>query len=214
MTKAQLRVVIADDHQPLREQVRRGLEESGCIVCGEGATADEAIRLAEEHRPDVALLDIRMPGDGIHAAREISRRLPETSVVMLTQSQDDDDLFDSLRAGASGYLPKGTDPARLGDVLRAAMAGHVAMPRRLVAKVMDEFREPSRRRFAHRSPTAPKLSEREWQVMAHLSEGLETEQVAERLGMSPATVRVHVSSVIRKLQVKDRQSAIDALRAD
>ena len=214
MTDQPLRVVIADDHEPLRVQVREGLEESGCVVCGEGTTAEEAIRLTEEHRPDVALLDIRMPGDGIHAAREISRLLPDTSVVMLTQSTDDDDLFDSLRAGASGYLPKGTDPSRLGDVLRAAMAGHVAMPRRLVAKVMDEFREPSRRRFAHRSPTAPKLSEREWQVMANLSEGLESEQVAERLGMSPATVRVHVSSVIRKLQVKDRQGALDALRQD
>jgi DNA-binding NarL/FixJ family response regulator len=214
VSKSQLRVVIADDHEPLRVQVREGLEQSGCVVCGEGTSAEEAIRLAEEHRPDVALLDIRMPGDGIQAAREISRRLPETSVVMLTQSTDDDDLFDSLRAGAAGYLPKGTDPARLGDVLRAAMSGHVAMPRQLVAKVMDEFREPSRRRCAHRSPTVPKLSQREWQVMANLSEGLDTDEVAARLGMSPATVRVHVSSVLKKLQVKDRQSAIDALRRD
>jgi DNA-binding NarL/FixJ family response regulator len=207
-----LRVVIADDHARIRGRVRAALEADGCIVCGDGATADDAIALADQHRPDVALLDIHMPGNGIHAAREISRRLPDTAVVMLTQSAEDDDLFDSLRAGATGYLLKDTDPARLGTTLRAALAGEAAMPRRLVAKVMDEFRVPSKRRFSRKNPAAAKLTEREWEVMALLSEGLTTEQVAGKLFVSPTTVRVHVSSVLRKLRVKDRKGAFEALQ--
>jgi DNA-binding NarL/FixJ family response regulator len=207
-----LRVVLADDYARIRGRVREALEADGCLVCGEGATAEEAIALAEEHKPDVALLDIHMPGNGIHAAREISRNLPDVAVVMLTQSAEDDDLFDSLRAGATGYLLKDTDPARLGTVLRAAIAGEAAMPRRLVGKVMDEFRAPSKRRFGRRTGPASKLTEREWEVMALLADGLTTEQVAGKLFLSPTTVRVHVSSVLRKLRVKDRQGAFEALQ--
>jgi len=121
-----LRVVMADDHARIRGRVREALEASDCAVVGEGATADDAIRMTLEHQPDVALLDIHMPGSGIHAAEEISRQAPDVAVVMLTQSAEDDDLFDSLRAGAVGYLLKDTDPARLGFILGAAVAGEAA----------------------------------------------------------------------------------------
>ena len=207
-----LRVVIADDHARIRGRVREALELNGCAVVGEGATAEDAIRLAKEHKPAVALLDIHMPGNGIHAAHEISKSLPETTVVMLTQSAEDDDVFDSLRAGASGYLLKDTDPARLGDVLRAVLNGEGAMPRRLLARILQEFSAPTKRRFARKSAAAAKLSEREWEVMEMLSAGLSTEEVAGRLFLSPTTVRVHVSSVLKKLRVKDRESAFEALR--
>lgn len=208
----QLRVVIADDHARIRGRVREALEQSDCVVVGEGATAEDAVRLAQEHKPDVALLDIHMPGNGIHAAREISKTLPETTVVMLTQSAEDDDVFDSLRAGASGYLLKDTDPARLGDVLRAVLNGEGAMPRRLLARILEEFRAPAKRRFSRKSSAAAKLTEREWEVMEMLAEGLTTEEVAGRLFLSPTTVRVHVSSVLKKLRVRDRESAFEALR--
>jgi len=209
-----LRVVIADDHARMRGRIREALESSGCEICGEGATAEEAVRLAVELRPDVALLDIHMPGNGIQAARDIVRSAPEVAVVMLTQSAEDDDLFDSLRAGASGYLLKDTDPATLADKLRGVLDGEAAMPPRLVARIMDEFRAPSKRRFARRSTAAAKLSAREWEVMELLGQGLSTEEVSRRLFLSATTVRVHVSSVLKKLRVKDRESAFKLLRGE
>jgi DNA-binding NarL/FixJ family response regulator len=207
-------VVLADDHSRIRGRVREALEASGCEVCGEGASADDAVRLADEHRPDVALLDIHMPGSGIRAAREIAKALPQVTVVMLTQSAEEDDLFDSLRAGAAGYLLKDGDPATLADSLRGVLVGEAAMPPRLVARIIQEFSAPSRRPFVRKSSAAARLSAREWEVMELLAEGLSTEAVAGRLFLSPTTVRVHVSSVLRKLRVKDRQSAFRLLRGD
>lgn len=212
VTGDQVSVVIADDHTRLRGRVRAALEADGCVVCGEGATADEAIALASEHRPDVALLDIHMPGSGIRAAQAISSTLPETAVVMLTQSADDADLFDSLRAGARGYLLKGGDPGALGAAMRGVLAGEAAMDARLVARILDEFRAPAKQRFRRGSPAASRLSPREWEVMELLAEGGSTDEVAQRLFLSPTTVRVHVSSVLRKLRVKDREAAFRMLR--
>ena len=209
-----LRVVIADDHARIRARVRSALEQGACEVCGEGATAEDAVRLVAEHQPDVALLDIHMPGNGIQAAREITRATPEVAVVMLTQSAEDDDLFDSLRAGASGYLLKDTDPTRLPELLRGVLSGEAAMPARLVARIMDEFRAPTKRRFGRTTVAAAKLSAREWEVMQLLSEGLSTDDVARRLFLSATTVRVHVSSVLKKLRVKDRESAFRLLRGE
>ncbi|NKX54693.1 response regulator [Arthrobacter mobilis] len=207
-----LRVVMADDHAWIRGKVRQALEAGDWEVCGEGATAQEAIQLAMEHRPDVVLLDISMPGNGIYAAQEISRALPEAAVVMLTQSADDEDLFDSLRAGASGYLLKSTDPAALADVLRGVLSGEAAMSPALVTRILQEFRAPSRRVLRRKSAAAAKLSPREWEVMELLAQGLSTEDVANKLFVSPTTVRVHVSTVLRKLRVKDRESAFHVLR--
>ena len=212
VSEGPIRVVMADDHARMRGRIRAALEAGGCVVCGEGATAAEAIALATEHRPDVALLDIHMPGSGIQAAHEITRTLPEVAVVMLTQSVEEDDLFDSLRSGALGYLLKDTDPARLPEALRGVLSGEAAMPRRLVARIMEEFRAPHKRRLARKSPAAAKLSVREWEVMQLLGEGLSTEEVAGRLFLSPTTVRVHVSTVLKKLRVKDRESAFQVLR--
>ena len=116
-----VRIVLADDHARVRAQVRQALEAGGMEVCGEAATAEEALALTLEQVPDVALLDIHMPGSGIHAAHEISRHVPDTAIVMLTQSAEDDDLFDSLRAGACGYLLKGSEPAELATALHAVL---------------------------------------------------------------------------------------------
>ena len=214
MSDDAIRVVMADDHVRMRTRVRQALEAGGCHVCGEGASAEEAIALAMTHRPDVALLDIHMPGNGITAAREIARALPGTAVVMLTASAEDDDLFDSLRAGAAGYLLKDTDPDQLVDALHGVLDGEAAMSRRLVSRIMDEFRSPATPRFARRSRASAKLSAREWEVMELLGEGLSTDEVARRLFVSPTTVRVHVSGVLRKLRVKDRESAFRLLRED
>jgi DNA-binding NarL/FixJ family response regulator len=209
-----LRLVMADDNVRLRSQIRSALEAGGCEVLAEGGSAEEAVELTLQHRPDVVLLDIHMPGNGIQAAQQISRAMPQVAIVMLTQSKEDDDLFDSLRAGASGYLLKGADPATLTDLLRGVLAGEAAMPAHLVTRIMQEFRGPSRRRFLRKTPAADKLSSREWEVMEMLSQGHSTEEVATRLFVSPTTVRVHVSSVLRKLRVKDRESAFRVLSGE
>lgn len=205
-------VVMADDHLPLRTRIRLALEEGGCDVRAETASAEEAVRMAIEHQPDVALLDIHMPGNGIQAAHRISREVPGTAIVMLTQSAEDDDLFDSLRAGASGYLLKDTDPALLPSALRSVLRGEAAVPATLVSRILDEFRGPTRRRFMRKSAAVAKLSAREWEVMELLGQGISTEEVARRLFVSPTTVRVHVSAVLRKLSVSDRESAFRLLR--
>jgi DNA-binding NarL/FixJ family response regulator len=158
------------------------------------------------------LLDIHMPGSGIWAAQQISRKLPRTAVVMLTHSTTDDDLFDSLRAGAAGYLIKGTDPAELPAALRAVMAGEAAIPASRVTRILAEFRGPSRPRFRRRSSAGAKLSAREWEVMEMLAQGHSTDEVGKRLFIAPTTVRVHVSTVLHKLKVKDRRSAFKLLR--
>jgi DNA-binding NarL/FixJ family response regulator len=184
------------------------------VVVGEAATADAAVSLVMSHEPAVALLDIHMPGNGIKAAQAISRAASTTAIVMLTQSNEDDDLFDSLRAGAVGYLLKDGDPALLAGSLRRVLAGEAAMSPPLVARIMEEFRAPTRPRFLRRTPAAARLSPREWEVMELLARGLSTDEVARRLFLAPTTVRVHVSGVVKKLRVKDRESAFEILRGD
>jgi len=211
MADDRLTVVIADDHAPIRAAIRAALEADGFDVVAEAANADAAVALATSHEPNVCLLDIHMPGSGIAAAARVTVALPRTTVVMLTYSRADEDLFDSLRAGARGYLLKDMNPDRVGAALRGVLDGEAALPRALVARVLDEFRSTSKRRLLFRQRRAAELTNREWETMELLREGLTTEEVAERLFISPATVRVHVSSVVRKLQATDRAQALRIL---
>jgi DNA-binding NarL/FixJ family response regulator len=208
-----VRVLVADDHAPTRAGVRLSLEADGFTVVAECATAKRAVELAREHRPDVCLLDIHMPGNGIGAAAEIADTLPDCVVVMLTYSRDENDLFDALRAGAAGYLLKDMDPDRLGSALRGVLAGEAALPRSLMAKVLDEFRGRPRRQVLRREQRSADLTSREWQILEMLSDGLSTDEIAERLFVSPSTVRVHVSSILRKLRVTSRDEAVRVFRS-
>ena len=208
MAVSGLRVVVADDHAPTRAGVRQALEADGCTVVGEVADGPRAVAAALEHQPDVCVLDINMPGGGIPAAAEIVRRLPGTAVVMLTASRDDDDLFDALRAGASGYLLKDMDPDRLPAALRGVLAGEAALPRSLALKVIQQLQSPSRRRLLPGRASGPRLTSRETEVLELMAEGLTTEQIAARLFIGKVTVRTHVSNVLKKLRLPDREAAI------
>ena len=206
-------MLVADDHPPTRAGVRLALERGGGFeVCAEAPDAQGAIEAAREHRPDVCLLDINMPGDGIKAAEVIAHELPDTAVVMLTVSRTDSDLFDALRAGASGYLLKDIDPARLPLALMGVLEGEAALPRRLVALLIEEFRERKRRR---RIPLVGRrsveLTDREWEVLQLMREGCSTDEIAARLFISPVTVRTHVSAILRKLHVSTREAAVELL---
>ncbi|MBV9096923.1 MAG: response regulator transcription factor [Frankiaceae bacterium] len=202
------RVLIADDHPPTRAGVRWALEhEGGFEVCAELANATDAVDAAVELRPDIALLDIHMPGGGINAAAEIAAAAPDTAIVMLTVSRDDEDLFAALRAGARGYLLKDIDPARLPMALQGVLSGEAALPRGLVAHLIDEFR--SRDSLSgRRAGLFATLTEREWEVLTLMQEGLPTTEMAARMFVTPVTVRTHVSAILRKLQVSDRAAAV------
>lgn len=205
-------VLIADDHARTRSLVRSALERSGGFrVCAAVSTADDAILSATEQRPDVCLLDINMPGSGIAAAARITAALPETAVVMLTVSRQDEDLFDALRAGASGYLLKGLDENRIGESLRRVLNGEATLPGTLVARLVEEFRDREHRRVALTGGPAARLTGREWDVLELMRQGVNTAEMAERLFISATTVRSHVSSILRKLGVADRQAAIELL---
>jgi two-component system nitrate/nitrite response regulator NarL len=207
---APARVLVADDHAPTREDVRGAVEADPrfTVVALAGDAAD-AVQAALRERPDVALLDMRMPGGGAAAAWEITARLPGTRAVMLTVSRSDEDLFAALRAGASGYLLKDMAFEELGDELADVLEGRVALPPELVLRLVEEFRDsaPRRRALLGQSGGA-QLTSREWQVLDFLRQGLTTSEIARRLFVSPATVRSHVAAVLRKLRVPDRESAI------
>lgn len=208
-----LRVVLADDHAPTRAAVAEALRTQDVEVVASVGSGDAALAAAREHRPDVCLLDIHMPVNGILTAADITREVPGVAVVMLTASGDDEDLFAALRAGASGYLLKTMDPDRLGPALRGVLAGEAVLPRWLVTKVVDEFRSRPRRRIPlpGRSREA-ELTEREAEILGLLADGLTTEEIAKRLFLAPVTVRTHISAILRKLRVKDRAAAVRLAR--
>ncbi|HEX4931345.1 MAG TPA: response regulator transcription factor [Gaiellaceae bacterium] len=207
------RLLLADDHALIRSHLRDALAASGFAICAEASDAPAAVAAAVRERPDVCLLDIRMPGNGIAAAAEIRARLPETKVVMLTVSRDDDDLFEALRVGASGYLLKDMAVDRLAESLRDVLNGQAALPASLVTRVIEEFRERGpRRRFPLFRQEGIELTSREWEVLELLRKGRSTAEIAGRLSISPTTVRSHVAAVLRKLELSSREEVVRVFR--
>jgi DNA-binding NarL/FixJ family response regulator len=203
-------VIIADDHGGARAGVRQVLEaDGGFEVVAAVADGPTAVAAALEHMPDVCLVDVHMPGGGVEAAREITNRLAGTAVVMLSVSDTNADLFAALEAGAIGYLLKDMDPDRLPAAVRGALAGEAALPRVMVTRVLEELRGRGERRLALPGPRTVVLTKREWEVLELLRSGRTTAQVADALFLSPVTVRRHVSGILGKLRVPDRESALE-----
>lgn len=207
-----IRVVIADDHAPTRVGVREVLEEDGFKVVADVSTGPAAIDAAREHRPDVCLLDLHMPGGGSNAAAIINKELPDTAIVILTVSRSDDDLFEALTAGAMGYLLKDTDPDHLPVALRSVLAGEAALPPALAARLVREFRSrANRRKLPQVQGRDVELTQKEWEVLDGMRQGLSTKEIADQMFVGSATVRSHVSAILKKLAVPDRQSALRLL---
>ncbi len=205
---APLRVLIADDHAPTRAGVRIALERDGFEICAESATAEDAITAALRELPDVCLVDLGMPGDGMRAVAAITAALPGSPVLVLSVSDRADDLFDALAAGASGYLLKDMDPAQLPVAVRATVAGEGALSRKLTALLIEEFRHRGgRTRLTTADGHSVELSKREWQVLELLADDASTAEIARRLFLSPITVRRHVSNILHKLGVENRDAA-------
>jgi DNA-binding NarL/FixJ family response regulator len=210
-----LRVLIADDHPPTRDDVCRALRgDKRLDICAAVPDAVQAVQAAAREWPDVCLLDIRMPGSGIAAAWEITARLPQAKIVMLTVSDDDTDLFAALRAGADGYLLKTMNLKRLPDALVGVCAGEAAMQRTLVARVLDRFhgQEPRWRHGVGSEPVGRRLTSREWDVLELLAQGQSTAEIAQRLVISSSATRVHIASIVHKLEAANRVDAIELFR--
>lgn len=209
-----VRVLIADDHAPTRADVRRALDADGRFeICADTADAAGAVQAAVRERPDMCLLDVRMPGGGLSAVWEIAARLPRTKVVMLTVSREDADLFAALRAGAEGYLLKTMNFTQLPDALHGVLSGEAAIPPMLVARVLERFRtgEPRLRRpLDHKF--GERLTSREWEVLDLLAQRRSTAEIAGRLVITASAVRAHITAIVRKLNVPDRAAATDLFR--
>jgi DNA-binding NarL/FixJ family response regulator len=201
-----VRVLIADDHRLMREGTASLLASDERVeVVGLAADGSEAIALAERRRPDVALLDLNMPGvSGIEACAAIRQSCPDTEVMILTVSEQEPDLYASLRVGAAGYLLKDIAPADLIEAVLAAGRGEpriaASMAGRLLQDLAGSAREPD-------TDPLGALSEREREVLALLAEGLRNREIAERLVISEATVKTHVRHVLEKLRFRNRAEA-------
>ena len=192
------RVILADSDEPVRVGLRGALKSAGFEIRGEPVSAEEALAQAHRERPDLCLIDVALAGGGITVAARIARELPACAIVMLAAQEDELEVIDAVRVGASGYLLKGMDPTRLGPALRGVMDGEAAVPRRLTAKVRGRGQpvEVDGLRIA--------LSQREREVLDLLGDELSVADMAERLGISPVTVRRHISGLMRKLRAPDR----------
>jgi DNA-binding NarL/FixJ family response regulator len=203
------RVLIADAHVLTRRGLRIALESEGFTVVGEVGSVHDALQAALAERPDACLIDMHIPGEGVAAAETISARLPETVVLMLTTSADANELVGAIRAGASGYLPKTMNARRLSAALHSALSGEPAIPRALVAWLLDEIRAGGARRPECLLPDGRRvvLTPREGQVLDLILDELTTREIATRLGISRVTVRRHVSELLHKLDAPDRTTA-------
>jgi DNA-binding NarL/FixJ family response regulator len=204
-------VVVADDHQITRLGVRMALVSGGFDVVGEAADRDGAVKNVMSRRPDVCLLDIYMPGSGLHAAKTIADEAPETAIVMLTVSDSTEDVLAALRAGAVGYLPKDTRPDRLAAALCGVLKGEAALPRALVGRVLSEFRGLTAAGDDPLRVGEVELSTRESEILRLLSVGKTTIEIGKLLNLSPITVRRHISTGVAKLGVADRDAALRAI---
>jgi DNA-binding NarL/FixJ family response regulator len=198
-----IRLLIAD-WEPTRLGIRMALDGTA-DVCAEADDAEQAIRAAMREQPDVCLVGHDIPGGAIATVRGVSRAAPNASVVLLTPSYDADDLLESIRAGAVGYVPGAVDPERLRRVVKAIAAKEAVVPRSMVLELLLELRGGG--------PGVDALSTREAQVLGMLRRGQTTAEIADRLAIAPVTVRRHISQLVRKTGVEDRAALMRDDRA-
>ena len=207
-----LRVIVADDDALARRVVRETLQGANIIVVAEATNGREAVELTLYYQPDVVVMDVVMPElDGIAATRRILEQMPEQAVVILTNSNDDDMGMLGLRAGAIGYLSKDVEIRSLPRTLEGAMAGEAAISRTLSRRLLAQLRDSAENSSGLRPVKSP-LTSREWEVMDLLIEQRSTDEIADALVVSQETVRSHVKSILRKLDVRSRADAVAAAR--
>ncbi|MBV9951283.1 MAG: response regulator transcription factor [Acidimicrobiia bacterium] len=201
-----IRLVLADDHRMLREGLRRSMADEGFDVVGEAGDGEEAVRLCNDVRPDVVLMDVTMPDvDGVQATARIRSENPDVRVVMLTMHADDSVIASAIRAGASGYLVKDCSTDEIAEAVRLAADDDAALSPGLAASMLDEVRklEPVNGNDGDRAVT-----KREEEVLQLIADGCSTSEVAQQLYISQKTVKNHLASIYQKLDARDRTQAV------
>jgi DNA-binding NarL/FixJ family response regulator len=206
-------VLIAAERLPTRVGLRLALEPEA--RCTEAADAESAVDAAVRDCPDVCLLGLDAAGQGLRVASEIATRVPSAAVILLTSRLDEEEFMAAMRAGATGYLTQTLDPGRLPHVVRGALRGEPAVPRKFVSRLLEELRTREHRRSVVLDGKGRvSLTAREWEVVDLLLRSATTSEIAEELGVAPVTVRRHLGSVERKLGVRSRAQVVELLTAE
>ena len=207
MKKNKTRIVLIDDHPLFREGVAYTLQSEPTFeVVGQGASLAEAVQLVADLTPDILLLDINIPGGGIHTAEKIAASHPIIKIIMLTASSDEDDLVKALKAGASGYILKGVAARELISIVRAVQAGEGYVTPSLAATLLHEMAAGQRPAMPVAGPL-DELTKREREILEHIAEGLSNKEIGQSLHVSEKTVKHYVTSVLQKLHVRNRVEA-------
>lgn len=208
-----IRVMLVDDHALVRAAIKGALEAPDIEVVAEAASAEAAYESAMALRPEVILLDIDLPGlSGLQLVRELAPRLPESKIVMLSVIGEDRAVVEAMRFGAAGYLTKDLGPEALQRAVRGLRSGDLAMSRAMAARTLRQFIDRGGRGSADVSDLLGVLSRRERDVLERLADGLTDREIGDALVISPRTVETHVSSILRKLGVRNRAEAARSYR--
>ena len=196
-----MRILLADDHPLFRDGVASLLEAWGHEVVGQAADGAQAVELAARLAPDLVLMDVRMPGvSGLAATQRIKDAQPGISIVMLTVSEDEDDLFVAIKAGAQGYLLKNLESRQLRSMLEGVSRGEAAITPATAARILDEFARAQRQA----GDASEHLTERELDVLRLVVDGLRNKEIAAQLSISENTVKFHLKNIVEKLHVQSR----------
>ena len=205
-----VRVLIVDDHALFRRGLMLVLEsEPGIEVVGEAEDGAEAVTKAEASAPDVVLMDVRMPKmSGIEATRAVAAALPTSKIIMLTVSDEEDDLYEAIKAGAAGYLLKEISIEEVADAVRAVVQGQTLISPSMASKLINEFQNLSRLAADRSSVPAPRLTDRELEVLRLVAQGMTNREVADQLFIAENTVKNHVRNILEKLHLHSRMEAV------
>jgi len=205
-----VRVLIVDDHALFRRGLMLVLEsEEGIDVVGEADDGEEALAKAEELAPDVILMDVRMPRmSGIEATRALAERLPTSRIIMLTVSDEEDDLYEAIKAGATGYLLKEISIEEVADAVRAVVQGQTLISPSMASKLIVEFSNLAKRATDRQQVPVPRLTDRELDVLRLVAQGLTNREIAEQLYIAENTVKNHVRNILEKLHLHSRMEAV------
>ncbi|MFP5322434.1 MAG: response regulator [Acidimicrobiia bacterium] len=205
-----IRVMICDDHALFRRGLIMVLEaEDDIAVVAEAEDGDDAVEKAVEFVPDVVLMDVRMPGvDGIEATRRISEKVPTTKILMLTVSDEEEDLYEAIKAGATGYLLKEVSIEEVAPAARAVVAGQSLISPSMASKLLGEFSNLAKRAEERSSVPTPRLTERELEVLRLVAQGKSNREIAGDLYISENTVKNHVRNILEKLHLHTRMEAV------
>jgi len=209
-TDERLRVLIVDDHALFRRGLQMVLRQAEDIdVVGEAGDGHEAVDKAQELMPDVVLMDVRMPGQsGIKATEQIKDLLPHAKILMLTISDEEADLYDAIKAGASGYLLKEISIDEVADAVRSVSSGQSRISPSMASKLLTEFAAMSKRADERQQLPAPRLTEREMEVLKLVAQGMNNRDIAKELFISENTVKNHIRNILEKLHLHSRMEAV------